>query len=308
MKREEFLSRLNSEAAQLGIPQITGEILYDWLEAKIIIAPVKHGRIRDWSDKELERGRKILRLISLGVKNLGQIRFHLWLDDQNIPFFEFGPARNLSREFLPIKNQLFGKIHSAYPEVENQSANSFSAKSVLRKMGELDPCLEPWVKYDPEDLLDAYTLLRCGHSKHQLEKVMSCLRPKIEAHLIGAFEQIVPEIPSSILRAGFKIIPNQAFSQLIRLFHIDEMSKTIFKATETEFSLARRAVNASVILFRLIGLQKVSDSLRHPTWQTAMFVLLLHLIRRTKGTIFEFESEAFDFIEKVRAYQAKSMS
>jgi hypothetical protein len=277
--------------------------LADWLEAKIIDAPEKHGQIRDWSETELTRGREILRLISLGRKNLGEIRFHLWIDNCDIPFLDprFDAPGILSREFLPLKNQLFGKIRSSYPANNNPAPDSYSAKSVLRNMGELDSCFENWVEYEPAELLDAYTTLRFGDSNSYLDQAFSRLRPKISAHLVEDIGKQFPKIPHAVIASTLTAIPDKAFVRFIRQFHFDALNDGIFEASEADFLLARRALNASVILFRWLGLQKVSGSLLHPTWQTAMFVLLLRVIRQTKGTTFAIEPQVFDFIEKIPA-------
>jgi hypothetical protein len=301
--REEFLIRLNVEANLLGLSAITDGILADWLEAKIIDAPEKHGQIRDWSETELTRGRKILRLISLGRKNLGEIRFHLWIENCDIPFLgpRFDAPGILSREFLPLKNQLFGKIRSSYPANNNPAPDSYSAKSVLRNMGELDSCFEHWVKYEAAELLDAYTMLRFGDSNSHLDQAVSRLRLKISSHLVGVIGGNFPGIPHAIMASALAAIPDKAFIRIIRQFHFDALNDGIFEASKAEFLLARRALNAFVILFRWLGLQRVSDSLRHPTWQTAMFVLLLRVIQQTKGTTLEIEPQVFDFIEKIPA-------
>ena len=309
MRREEFLVRLNSEASRLGVPEITDGILGDWLEAKIIAAPQKKGRIRNWSEKELEQGQQILRLLSLGVKGLGEIRFHLWLDDPNICLFnpKFDAPGILSREFLRFKNTWVGSFRSNYWE-KGATTTSFSARSVLRKMGNLDPCFEPWVRYSPEELLNLYTMLRFGSSKGNLGEALASICPKIENQIIGIVEQLVPEISSCVLRAAIGNIPDRAFSQVIRHFNLDEINQTILDASKSEFLLARQCLHALIILFRWLALQKVSDSLRHPEWQTVMFAVLLHLIHRNRDGIFGFEPEVIGFITKNQHFRMISMA
>ena len=282
MTREEFLHCLNRENGRFGVAEITDEILGDWLEAKIIDAPEQHGRIRIWTEIELNRAVKILRLKSSGVNILGEIRFHLWLDQPDIPLLDpkFDAPGILSREFLLQKKNLFGQIRSAYPNNRNPDPSGHSARSVLRKMGELDPCFEQWVEYAPEELLDAYTTLRFGNSSGHLGRVVSRLRPLILTQVVDDVLKRFPEIPRPLITAAIEVMPDEALSQVIGFFNWDEMEKTIFDASKSEYLLARRALNSAVILFRCLGLQKVSDSLRHPTWQTLMFVLLLRIIRR----------------------------
>ncbi len=99
MDRETFLKRVNMQAAaRYGVSEITLNVLNDWLEAKIITAPDKHGHVRDWGPKEYRRALEIVRLKYQGAAELREIRFHLWAKGLNVAFF----GRSIERSKMPI--------------------------------------------------------------------------------------------------------------------------------------------------------------------------------------------------------------
>src|SRR5690349_8190682 len=98
MNRSAFLQRLNARAvARYGVAPISNKMFGKWLEAKIIWAPDKHGRIRNWSPRQYRRALEIVRLKSMDIQILWEIRFQLWLKKCPGVDIEFG---ELEREVL----------------------------------------------------------------------------------------------------------------------------------------------------------------------------------------------------------------
>ena len=79
MRRSEVLARVNARAsARYGI-EISENVLYDLLESKIVSAPEKHGRARNWTRSEYRLLLEIARLRHLGISDHREICWMLWL-------------------------------------------------------------------------------------------------------------------------------------------------------------------------------------------------------------------------------------
>lgn len=283
MNRDAFLKRVNVRAeTRYGVSEITHNVLNDWLEAKIINAPEKHGRVRDWGPKEYQRALEIVRLKYQGAEELREIRFHLWAKGLNVNFLDAQSKdrKCLLRAFIEFRNGLTKSVHSTYPHVKNPDANAWPAKSVIRNMGELDPSLAKIAKYENSELLAAYRLAKFGEVGlkdldrpiEQLGKMVLNSSKFIFGNLPILLGQLSGEIRRYVQEFGGFFERNPEFR--------NSVDRTILEATPEQYEIARQIYRLLVRVFSKMGLRKVSNSLLHPKWRLTIFVLALHLTFR----------------------------
>ena len=293
MRRAEFLKRLNRRAInRYGLKRITDGILGDWLEAGVVIAPRKEGRARRWSGRQYRMALEVVRLKSQGVRSLAFIRSLLWLKRYEVPLFdprfELESREALAREFVQIRNTLIGRIHSTYPIDYSGKNTDWRKRSIVEKMGPLDPSLQPFVQYQPDELIDAYTRLRFDQGSGQLDGAAQRL---IDQIIPAIFQRSAPNLPLPILNKPHKV-SGILGGLLGKRDEVENPELSIAGVTEEQFREARLAVNQSISIFRKIGLEKVAISLTLSwKWRISMFVFFLDLIHRQRLNSIE---QAFD--------------
>ncbi|HEY1708263.1 MAG TPA: CRISPR-associated endonuclease Cas1 [Rhizomicrobium sp.] len=256
---------------------MTKEILYDLMESGLVVAPIKHGRKRNWSSREYRRLLEIVRLNSKGIEIHGEIRVLLWLKGCPDISIDFGERRNreiIARNFRRIINEMFRGIHSTYPEVSNPGPNGWPAQSVVRKMGELDATLAPVVNYRPEELLASYRVLKIGSNSEAkiLERPLAQILDWL-TQLPNMARSRAAKLQSQGLEAMLSVLagalPREGDKE-------SAAERAISFATADQYEMGRRHLQFLTRMFRYFGLRKVARSLLEPKWRVGMFVLLLY--------------------------------
>lgn len=276
MRRDEMLARLNACTSVRYGTEISKDVLYDFLESKIVITPEKHGRVRNWTHSEYRQLLEIARLKSLGLSDHSEIRWMMWLKRRDV---QMGLDRK-DREFLAELfdreiARLFRGINSTYPQVKNRDPTGYSARTVLSKIGSLDESLNRVVKYRDRELLGFYELLKCGNPitpdivlppvKRIGHWLAASLKFPIRVPVGLVVRFLAPHIVPFI--TGIAKDPDRGISSV---------ANSVRRATPEQFEHARKLLELSVRLFRLIGLRKVAVSLLHPTWRLPMLALTIH--------------------------------
>jgi hypothetical protein len=280
MDRQSLTHELRERARARYSQNISDNMVADFLEAKVMDAPPKAGRRRLWTAKELRRGLEIARIKSQGINNLGEIRWVLYLKDTDVPVLTdlFDDREILIRYFSRERNALTRTIHSAYPQVTNSDPSNWPAQTVIRNMGELDPVFHSFIQYRPDEMLEAYELLR--HDSDDVTK------------LTGAFERLIRELVARLAPS----LSSQEITDIVAVFDVSQLlqpmrgifgpandaeysvATSIRNADRADFEAAKTLTAAVVWPFKKLGLPKVARSLLHPRWRLLVFVLLVHAV------------------------------
>lgn len=290
MPREAFLARLNKAVSHYGLPEVTDDILADWLEAKVIPSPRQTGRLRIWTRVQYRHALEILRLKSQGVASLAEIRWHLWIMGFEIPVFSsrFSSRASLIRIFRRDLRELFKPVNSKYQPTENETKkDAWRANALIRSMGDLDPELQKTVTYERDELLNLYGIAKLGGVIGKATSAVGKITAAMSKPFLTAVAVDGPE-QKSILKsiARFAGNPHEEGNRA---------EKSLSEASEADFRLARRAFKVLATSPWPFG-PKARRSFATPRWRIGLFVWLLHVTNHGGGKLMGLSMSEIDRI------------
>ncbi len=276
MGRDELRERVNDRAkARYGGSVISPDSLYDLLESKLVIAPAKHGRARDWSAHEYRQLLEIARLNWLGTSIHSEIRWMFWLKRrlEAEMTFNLEDRAALARRYDQNIGELFKKVRSTYPHVTDPGEDGWPARSVIRKMGPLDESLTGVVTYERQELLGLYQVIRFAEPLLSTKLVM-----RIAAWIAGRWKIDPgrlrgPDVKAALADAASAVSAIGRYPGTSRSI----VANSILRASPENFAHARRLLDLAIRIFRRLGLGKAANSLLHPKWRLTMLAAFVHL-------------------------------
>jgi hypothetical protein len=280
MQRGELLVRLNRRAkARYRVAKpITSGVLDDWLEARVVTAPPKRGRRRNWTVRHYRRALEIVRLRAAGVRSLRVIRVCLFLkgyDDAAV--FDRGTRNALALEFTKLRNVIVGTIRSTYAGNSSGKDDRWRKSIVLDALGPLDEALRSYVQYAPEESLDGYLVTRFGQGGKDLERAAARLTQALAGSLVGRF---APEtfaqlnwkqpVASTLLNGVLGVAGETA---------TPTPTDSIQAASPETFHKAAQKLREIISTLRTAGAARVAWALTGSwRWRILMYVFLVHAI------------------------------
>ena len=165
MDRAELLSRVNARSERrFGMP-ITGSMLDDLVEERLLPAAV-----RDHSPERrpnYQRDEETLRTLiqvrwlkARGLRRYSQLRIYLWLAHFEVPFAKF--REDLGAEFSRIRKGLLRRVSSTFMPTKDAPTERDIA-TLSRQLGQVDPRLSGGGRaISPPEVVDFYALMRFG--------------------------------------------------------------------------------------------------------------------------------------------------
>ena len=169
MERAELLSRANARSERrFGMP-ITGSMLDDLVEERLLPAAV-----RDRSPERrpnYQRDEETLRTLiqvrwlkARGLRRYSQLRIYLWLAYFDVPFAKFREA--LGAEFSRIRKGLLRRVSSTFGPTKGPPTER-DVGTLSRQLGQLDPrLLVDGRGISSAEVVDLYTVMRFGREKN----------------------------------------------------------------------------------------------------------------------------------------------
>lgn len=283
MTRDELRCAANKYAEEIGAPSVTDRHLRDWRDEGLLSGPKGRGRGRgqgvdwDWPDEALANIKTIIRLRGMGERRATQFRAYLWIAGADIPFAKAKEA--ICAEFeRSLKDQR--RMVPGEPGRDTKS----SWASVLRRLGPLDPDLEPFA---PFELSEDGSLF----SREMLAEFMGT-----EGAEFATLERLKASWPELIEFDNDHFVQN-FFSGFTGIFGVpDETASSAIEllksATETEFADAREIASAIYLgWLAATALVTGADDPLASKWRTVdrsgfavwIFVCALNGLKKTQG-------------------------
>ncbi len=306
MERTYLVSRISQRAWSRYKVRVTDVVFGDWLRDKLILAPPKKGRHREWNACHYRVALEICRLISQGVTFKGIIKWHLWI--KRVPLPKFQPTENrqtLLRNFRRLSKLATENIHSTYDPRGSDKLSDWRATKIVRSMGCQDERLKSILPLDSSELIDARNLAQFDVGGNSIS-VASRL------YFTRQVRATLPTLSDSQIENITTLVTNRIIALMGGVLGTpDEIEKSAQESISTadcgSFEVAR---NMTICLSDLMamaaqtdaanseGYKAVAYSAISPDWRIGNFVFCLHVIHRGGGQEFlpELMSEIHDII------------
>ena len=289
MNRAEFFSRLKRTAKRRYRVEITKSIFDDWRREKLLSAPEKHGRKREWGPKKYRIALEICRLKAQGVKFSGAQKWHLWIKGFQPPKFE--PVENraaLLKEFRRLRKRATPR-DSTYDARVDSTLSEWRAGSVARSLGEQDKRLEEIIPLTTSELIDGWGLARFDTGG---QKLVVPLMEKV-------FESLgLQSLPEEIQKEIEKTLHQEISTLIGGYFGNPEdventAEETIHTASNESFHRARLINGLFPGVLRAWknidtrygdGAESAARSAISPDWRIGNYISVLHAIVRSANS------------------------
>jgi hypothetical protein len=283
VRTENFLERLNAQAASMGQKPVTERMLEDWAYEHLITGPTIVSGSWDRSEESLAEAGQVLEYRARGFERVSAIRSQCWLE--NIKFQTYEIRKDLITEFKRARNFALRRISSIHGFRMDITLTEYRRAALRGQLGPLDPVFkDAGFDFGPAVIILFYELARFGEQISPIDKETEPVAALIQSavlpngvHLFAGVFETDDEHPLSVVRA-IRQLTNQELEQCRTLAELMPLGLLIGRMffgllngeTDPKYLAFSAALNSwSRSPWRIVGFASVANIYYHLTLKDA---------------------------------------